>query len=327
MSKLGHVLKAKIKAPARIIIFGSEGVGKTTLASDAPNPIWIDAEDGSGRLSVSRYPFRDTPDGHVPSSYGDILAAIDDLTNAEHGYETLVVDSIDRVESLLHSHVIAGMSGKASALNKGGKKLSSIEDLPYGKGFQLALDEWRAFAYKLDQLRAKRGMTIVLLAHAQVRTYKSPDTDDYDRYQLRLNDKAAGFLREWSDVCGFAHFEQGSAEGGDGRTKGFSTGRRLLKFERSAAFDAKSRLVMPKEIEIALVNPWKPFADAIAAGDVSADDLRKSIKEQVDRIGDEILAAKVKAAVAGAGEDTSALSRFLNKLIETPAVTKEQPNV
>jgi hypothetical protein len=326
-SKLNKVVRAKLRAPARIVIYGPEGVGKSTLAADAPNPIWIDAEDGSGLLTVSRYPFRDEPNGHVPTSYMEILEAIEDLTTSEHDFKTLVLDTVDRIESLIWAHVVAAHSGKSSAMNKGGKRMGSLEEFGFGKGFQLALDEWRSFAAKLDRLRGARGMDIVLLAHAQVKTFKSPDADDFDRYQLRLNEKAASFIREWADVCGFAHFEQGSAESADGRSKGFSTGRRLLKFERSAAYDAKSRLVMPKEIEVGLIDPWKPFAEAIAAGNVSAADLKIQIQTQVDRIGDEILSAKVKAAVAGAAEDTSALSRFLNKLIETPTVTKDQPNV
>src|SRR4051812_33099395 len=79
-SRLGAVKRERLRAPLRYMFYGAEGTGKSTLAAGAPDPIWIDADDGSSRLNVARYQFRDEPAGHVPRTYGEIVSAIHDLT-------------------------------------------------------------------------------------------------------------------------------------------------------------------------------------------------------------------------------------------------------
>jgi hypothetical protein len=322
-SRLTKASKGKLAVPLRYVVYGAEGVGKSTLAAHAPKPIWLDIEDGSGRLDVARYPFRDGDGGHVPQSYPEILAAIDDLAHNPHEYKTLVIDTADRLESLMWRWILERDSGKSSALNKGGKTMTSIEDYGYGKGYQLAVDDWRALCLKLDRLRMIRGISIIFLAHTQIRTFKNPTGDDYDRWVLRINDKAGGFLKEWADVTAFATFEEsaGKLPGDDGRSKGYSTGRRLLKLERTAAFDAKSRIPLPAEVELDAGDPWGPLRKAVEEGmGVDPAVLKSQIEAEVARIGDPALGEKVAAAVKE-NPDAGSLSRYLQKLKRTqPAV-------
>jgi hypothetical protein len=302
--------------PLRHVIYGAEGVGKSSLAADAPTSLFFDVEDGSAHLNVARYLFRDGPGGHVPSCYADVLAALDDLIANESPYQTLVIDTADRLEALLWRHMIDRDSPRSKI------PLTSIESYGYGKGFQLALDEWRALALKLDRLRSLRGMSVVLLAHAQIRTFKNPLGDDYDRYQFRVNDKAAGFLREWADVVGFARFEEGAAALNGERARGVSTGRRVLMLERTAAWDAKVRgLALPPEVEIAVGSPWAPLAKAIAdAADMTAEQLEEAINAECVRIGDAETTAKVAVALtaAKAKGDTADMHRYLISLKSRP---------
>lgn len=305
--KLSDIKPARLKKAHRIIFYGPHGVGKTTLAADMDNPIWIDAEDSSGELEVARYPFRNEPGGHVPKTFEEILGAIDALITEEHTFSDLVIDTADRVETMVWDHIVKRDSRK-------GKVLTSVESYGWGKGYIVAMDEWRILCHRLDELRTKRNMTIVILGHAGVKTFKNPAGEDYDRFQLRLHDKAAGWLNEWSDVVGFCAFEEGASKGeNENRAKGWSTGRRLIHFARGAAHDAKSRLSLPDVVEMPDSEPFGPLRDAIATSKDPAE-LAKLINVELDRIGDDELTGKVRDAVAASKGDGVRLMRYLMTL-------------
>lgn len=330
-SRLSKAIKGKLAVAYRYVMYGPEGVGKSSLAADAPNPIFFDVDDGSAGLDVTRYKFRDDDaGGHVPLSYAEVIAALEDLENNEHDYKTLVIDTADRLEALMWKHILKRES-QPSALNKSGKEFHSIEEFGYGKGYQLAVDEWRELCRRLDALRSKRGMTIVILAHTQIRTFKNPEGEDYDRYSLRINEKAGGFLREWADTTGFACFEEGGSKlDPDAKAKGYSTGRRLLKLVRTATYDAKTRLALPEEVELASDHPWAPLAEAIAKSDSQTPvTLAADIETELGRIADAEISAKVRDGVkkAVAENNKGALGRCLLKLKKTqPKEGKENVN-
>lgn len=311
-SRLAKVQKGRMKMPLRCLFFGTEGVGKSTLAAHAPEPIWFDVDDGTSLLDVARYAFRDGPGGHVPLAYGEVGSGLDDLLMNDHPYKTLVLDTAERLETLIWRFIVDRDSPKT----KGG--LTSVEDYGYGRGYAVALDEWRALCAKLDRLRMHRRMNVIILGHAQIKNFKNPEGEDYDRYIPRINEKAGGFLKEWVDVAGFCCFEEGGSKlKGETRSKGFSTGKRLVRLARTAAFDAKSRYAVPAEVELDPANPWAPFAAAMEEA-VSLDlpALQALIGAEVDRIGDPELKAKVEDATTKAVKagDSDALHRFLNDL-------------
>lgn len=316
-SRLDKINKGKLAVAYRYVIYGPEGVGKSSLAADALAPIFLDVDDGSAGLDVARYSFRDGPGGHVPLSYQEILDAIDDLAANAHSYKTVVIDTADRLEALMWKHILKRES-QPSALNKSGKEFHSIEEFGYGKGYQLAVDEWRDLCRRLDLLRTQRGMTVIILAHAQIRTFKNPEGDDYDRYSLRINEKAGGFLREWADTTGFACFEEGGAKlDPDAKAKGYSTGKRLLKLVRTATYDAKTRLALPEQVELDPSHPWAPLAAAVVDSDNQTPiTLATAIKAELVRLNDPELSEKVNVEVAKAIADNNkgALGRYLNVL-------------
>lgn len=319
------VLTGRIITGWRGTFYGAEAVGKSTLGAYSPAPIFIDVEDGTSNLDVARYIFRDGADGHVPRTLSEIYAAIAALLEKEHPFKTVVIDTLDRLESLIWAHILERDSGKQSAMNKAGKKLQSIESYGYGKGYVLALDEWRRLCRQLDQLRLKRGMNVMLLGHAQIRLFKNPEGEDYDRYHLRVNDKAAGFIKEWCDIVGFCCYEEGGAKlsDDDRRAKGYSTGRRLIRLERTAAYDAKTRFPLPDVIELAADNPFAPLGEALQS---APDNIRASIATELLRLGDPALKKKVSAAVKKAGADAATLSRYLNDL-KTRNPKEQEANV
>lgn len=317
-SRIGAIKRGQLRSALRHLFYGPEGVGKTSLLADAPKVLMIDVEGGADNIDVARYMFRDEDGGHVPRSYAEVTAAIEDLiANTDHGFETLGIDTIDALEALVHKHVCE-TNGK-----------SSIEEFGFGKGYQVALDEFRRFLALLDTLRA-RGVQVVMTGHSIVKTFKNPEGEDYDRYQLRVHDKTGGLIKEWCDIVGFVRFDGGAAKlKGDAsqakRARGWSTGKRIVHLAREAAWDAKSRLSLPAEIELDVAHPWEPFALAQSGTrNATGDDIKTQITAELDRIGtaEFTTAAGTKTTRAdvlalAAKSDESTLTRILAGLKAT----------
>jgi hypothetical protein len=240
---LASVRSGHVDVPLRTLLHGVEGVGKTTFGANAPSPIFIGAEEGFGRLNVSRFP--------QPESFPQIREAIATLRTETHGFETLVIDTLDWCEPMIWRFICARDNKK------------DVEDYGYGKGYVAALDEWRVLISDLEQLRAAKRMQVVLLAHSWIKPFKNPEGDDFDRYEMKIHAKAAGLLKEWSDVVLFANHETFAHK--DDRTKrvrGVSTGARVCHTTRSAAFDAKNRFDLPEQFPL----DWAEYAAALKAG-------------------------------------------------------------
>lgn len=311
-SRIGLVKTGKTARPPRMVIYGPEGVGKSTLAADA-GAIFFNVEDGLGELAAARYSFRDDARGDVPNTLAEIYAAIDDLAANAHDFPALAIDTGDALEKLLWRHVC----------ERDGQ--DSIEAYGYGKGYVAAEAEWRRLLSKLDRLR-DRGMTIIILAHAHVRPYRNPEGPEYDRWQLKVHDKAASLLKEWPEVVGFLRLESGAAPLANDKSaarkpKGWASGRRLLHLAPSAVYDAKSRISISGEIEIERDRPWAPFARALAeAANTTDGQVRAAIDAELERLGQTFTSAAGKPSTASAvrgymrGADRSTLDRILASL-------------
>lgn len=251
---------ASTPRPHRVVLYGVEGVGKTTFGATAPRPIFIGTEDGSGALSVDRFP--------RPERWSDIHEALDVLTLETHQYETLVLDSLDWAEPLIWAHCCE-RDGKAS-----------IEAYGYGKGYNEALSEGRLFLSGLERLQAKRAMNVIIIAHGHLKMLKNPAGDDFERWTLKVNEKLGGAVREWAETVLFANFETYTKENANDRKIGFSTGRRLLYTTKTAAYEAKNRFALPEELELS----WDAYAKAVERNRSAADDIRRMLAGEPERL-------------------------------------------
>lgn len=214
------VVKGRLRKPLRVVLYGVEGIGKTTLASQFPKPIVLDTENGSTHLEVDRVQI---------GKWVDLEGAIHSLVRDPQGYETVVIDSADWAERLATTQLLER------------EKKPSIESFGFGKGY-VQLAEIVGKALELcDQLVA-RGINVVWVAHSKVVRVSPPDqTDGYDRWELKLHKQVGPLFKEWADAVLFLTYRTLLVDGNDGRKKGKNGKERVMHAERCAAFDAKNR--------------------------------------------------------------------------------------
>jgi hypothetical protein len=227
---LGKISTGKIDRAPRLIVHGEAGVGKSTFAAGFPGALLLDCEQRTGHLDVSRIDI---------TSWEELIGALKELIVSDHEYETVVIDTLDHAEMLIHDSLCRAAGVK------------SIDDVGggYGRGYTAALNEWRKFVHGVEALR-KRNIGVVMLAHSHIKTFKNPVGEDYDKWQLKMNTKSANFLREISDAVGFAHFEDFTEEDNKKNHKAQTTGDRMLAFSHSPAYESKRGINLPDEVEL-----------------------------------------------------------------------------
>jgi hypothetical protein len=277
MSKL-NITTGRIARPQKAVIYGPEGVGKSTLASLFPNPVFLDSEGGTHHLEIARFEV---------ASWDNVIGAVAQLASGQHDFKTLVLDTVDWGEKRLAEHI-------CRKANK-----DSIEDWGFGKGYVILAEEFAKFLASLDAL-IRRGMHIVFLAHSTVRKFESPDqAGSYDRYELKLSKQVAPLVKEWADVILFANYVTKIAENESGRKRGVGGRERVLFTTHAAAYDAKNRHGLDEKLLFtfdSIANVFgataKPAAPAVPQKSM-ADQLAEVFKDRE---------ADVKAFLAARGQ-------------------------
>ena len=228
---LGSLKRANAIKPMRALIYGTHGVGKTTLAANAPDPVFIQTEDGL---------MTDTPTFGLLRSYAEVSEAIGSLYTEDHSFGTLVVDSLDWLEPLVFAEACARNGW------------SAIEDAGYGKGYLAASTVWREFLDGTNALRDEKGMTIILLAHSEIKRFEAPDMDAYDKYTPKLHKLGSALVQENVDCIFFANHLVSTvkidSKDKNSRVRGVGGDQRVIYTQQRPAYLAKNRYSMPHQI-------------------------------------------------------------------------------
>ena len=169
--------------PPRILIYGEPKKGKSTFGYQAPNPVFIQTEDGLEAMTdVNAFP--------IAEKWEDIIKYLAELYNEDHDFNTLVVDSLDWLEALIHKKIEEHYR-------------KPIADVGYQAGYKKAGDYWREYISMINQLREAKNMMIVQIAHSRISAYKSPDSESYDKHLIKMHKDAVGYMKERSDLIIF----------------------------------------------------------------------------------------------------------------------------
>ncbi len=243
MKLLEHVTSGRRPAPRRVLLYGTQGIGKSSFAACSPKPIFVQTEDGLGEIECDKFP--------LATRFDQVMKSLEALYTEGHPYRTVVVDSLDWLERLVWEEVCKE------------KGVGSIEDIGYAKGYVFSITYWKTFLEGLSALRNDKSMTVVLIAHARIERFENPETESYDRYVPRLHRLASQIIQEWCDEVLFATykvFTKQTKEGFDRtRTQGISTGERIIRTVERPAHVAKNRLNLPEELPL----DWNAYAQYI----------------------------------------------------------------
>lgn len=228
---LSNIITGVRMQPPRVVLYGPHGIGKTTFGASAYKPIFLPFEDGEGKLAAARFPRVTTY-----TMFGDAITA---LLREKHDFSTVIADTLDWMEPIIW----------AETCRRHG--WASIETPSYGKGYLAANEVWNEALSGFDALRAK-GMSTILLAHSEIKLFQDPAIDHYDRYQLKLQKRAAELVQEWGDAVLFATYmvDIKKTDTGFGRktVRGEGSGERMIWTEERPSHYAKNRYNLPPQI-------------------------------------------------------------------------------
>ena len=227
---IASLRKVRADQPPRLVIYGPEKMGKTTLASEFPAPVFLQTERGeSGDLELDSF-------GHL-TSFGSVLDGIGVLASEDHGFKTVVLDSVSAMEKLIWAEVCRR------------NNWSSIEQPGFGKGYVETDYAWAEVIDALNFLRNERGMNVILIAHATITRFDDPETQSYSRYDIDLHKRAEAMLKREVDAILLVKKDvtiKQEGPGGKGRARADGGETRWIYCQGRPAFTAGNRYNMPE---------------------------------------------------------------------------------
>lgn len=215
IASLKAITRGRVMKPPRILLYGMEGIGKSTFAANMPDPIFVQTEDGLDNIDCAKFP--------LAATFDVAFAQLEALRDEPNAFKTVVIDSVDWLER----HIFEAVCRE--------KDVDNIEEIGYGKGYVMALTWWRRLFQLTDELRAAGKMTL-FLAHAVQENYSDPEVAQLTRFTPRLDKRARSLMSEYVDLILLATREFGAAR---------ADSPRIVRTEAAPQQVAKSRYAIP----------------------------------------------------------------------------------
>jgi hypothetical protein len=234
-----NIISGVEKTPIKFCIYGAEGVGKTSLASKMPDPLFLDTEGGTSRLNVRRIKI---------TSWEELIATVKEIIAHPEVCKTLVVDTADWAEGLCTDFIC----------NKYRK--ANIEDFGFGKGFTYLAEEFSTLLQLLSKL-VDVGINPVVIAHGKPRKFELPEEQgQFDRWEMKLTKQCAPLVKEWCDALLFCNYKTFVITT-ENNTKKASGGKRVMYTTHNPCWDAKNRFSLADELDLAFSSISHLFDD------------------------------------------------------------------
>jgi hypothetical protein len=253
--QLSSLKKGKNNKPPRILIYGEEKIGKSTFGADAPDPIFMNIEDGADYIDTTR---AFGPENEFLSvadvTYAHCTDLVNTLINEKHDYKTLVVDTFDALES----KIIRELCAEKNAASLSDPK---VKEFSYGGAYKMVTHKIEHLLDGFDVLRNYKDMVVIIIVHSKkVLVDDDPLDDAHLQHEFRLSSQVEGALRHWADCILLARQElyTKTIETGEPRKKGLKQaidGQRILCAAKSHAYTGGSRLVLPEVMPLS----WNAF--------------------------------------------------------------------
>lgn len=216
-----NITKGIIPGAKKVVIYGPEGIGKTTFASNFPSPVFCDTEGSTKAMNVARF--------DAPQKWEDIFSAVNYVMQDPSCCETFVLDTADWAEMMCIKYTC----------DKDG--VNGIEDFGYGKGYTYTQENFKKLLDKMDKL-IELGINVVITAHAKMRKFEQPDEmGAYDRWEMKLSRQVAPMIKEWADMVLFANYKTYVIEDDKTKSKKAQGGKRVMYTTHNPCWDAKNR--------------------------------------------------------------------------------------
>ena len=224
-----NITSGRVARPQKLVFYGVEGIGKTSLAAQTPDPLFIDTEGGTAHLDVRRL--------QKPTSWEELITLVKEVANTPDVCRTLVIDTADWAEQMCIDHICAKY------------KQPGIESFGYGKGYTYLSEEFARLLAACDEVILS-GKNVVITAHAKMRKQELPDEQGaFDRWELKLSKQTAPLLKEWPDALLFLNFKT-LVVATDSNTHKAQGGKRVMFTSHHPCWDAKNRHGLPEELDL-----------------------------------------------------------------------------
>lgn len=318
MSLLNQVQRGRKLKPLALMLHAPHGIGKSTFATEAPNPIYVGNEEND-ELDIARMP--------RIKKWSDFIDQLSTLLNEKHDYKTLVIDTIDGLEQVAELQILSAKEAKgksmATAFGGYGKAYSQMKNM-----FLHVKDDY------LSPLRDIKGMNIIILCHSnKVKFEDTMLSISYDHYETAIHKGVKGIFEDWVSAILFANYYLVRSENNSGKeyAQGLD-GLRMIYTEERPSHVAKNRFNLPYEIEFKKEGTWNVIRNYIldyfstSKKEEIVDESILELKDKIKRIITELpeeLKASVNASFARA-KTKEELERILTKAEKITAQNKEK---